>query len=175
VRLHRELLAIAGVTATIVGASVLAWSVVDDQASNPVSRPAAPATAADTNTGEAAAVDGCPSEAEMERYWEQNGRDLKPLPMCNDVWDADDPLPSDAPTAPEADGGHVDTPTTLAEAQAMYDPEDDPYIVIQQRPDGIFGSTHVDFIDRPPDWVKTIDDARRWFEQLEARSRRGGQ
>lgn len=70
------------------------------------------------------------------------------------------------PTSPpEVDLQHDKPDTraqTIAEAQALYDPENDPYTLVGKAPDGTFFSISVAMPEPPPDWVKTVEDLRAW-------------
>lgn len=84
--------------------------------------------------------------------------------------DLPDPLPT---TLPEVDVQHdkVDTrPATMAEAQALYDPESDPYTLVGKDPDGSFYMLSVAMAGPPPKWVTSVEDLQTWQAQVAPQS-----
>jgi hypothetical protein len=174
-RAHRELLAPVGVAAT----AVLAVGAVAQGASehSPQQRVQSLSLATDATADpvDPLALANCPTEDEMDVHWEQYGRDLKPSLVCSELWDADDALPSDPVRPPEADQlDPQDLPTTLVEAQVLYDPEDDPWVLVGRNPDGpdfVVIDSAIGFGPSPPDWVKTPDDFAEWLPALDGGTR----
>jgi len=111
----------------------------------------------------------------MEAYWEQTGLDLKPTVPCDDLDGLNPDAPDTRGRAPETDHSHVgdggsvsDPPMTLAEAQAKYDPNNDPYTLIGQEPDGSIVVVSIATAIEPPAWVKTPEDLSQWVAQVDA-------
>lgn len=102
----------------------------------------------------------CPSAAEIELYWEKHGEELKPSPDCPDP----DPLPDS--TDPEPIGEPVVEPTTLAEAQQVYDPHNDPLILVREKATGTYTSITMSVLDQayiPPASVQTSEQYEAWL------------
>lgn len=110
----------------------------------------------------------CPSPEEVERHWERYGEELKLDPDCPDP----DPLPE--PSDPEPPGSPPDEPTTLAEAQRLYDPENEPLILVEHQADGTYTSVTGTVLDPafvPPPSIKTTDQYEKWLTTLPEQGR----
>lgn len=108
----------------------------------------------------------CPSLEQLEQHWEKYGQELK-LP-CPDP----DPLPE--PSNREPSGLPVEAPTTLAEAQELYDPDNDPLILIGRDDDGNYVSVTGAVLDSafiPPASIKTTAQYEQWLAQRLENSR----
>lgn len=117
-------------------------------------------------------VDYCPTREEVDAHWRQTGRDLKPTVFCDD----EDPLETSL-TPPGADHSHEPGAAqesgprmTLAEAQAQYDPHNDPYTLVGRNPDGTIALLTIAAAVPPPPWVKTPADLSKWVALLDAAS-----
>ncbi len=109
----------------------------------------------------------CMEPAQVHEYWEQYGEDAKHLPDCPDP---EPVLDTTHLPEPPSDGLPPELPTTLAEAQRFYDPEDDPHILLEKLPDGTYVGNMVDYAPGwvPPSAVRTVDQYAEWMA-----SRRG--
>jgi len=102
--------------------------------------------------------------AEVEQHWEEHGEELKPSPECPDpdpIPDLDDPEPT--PTGPSAED-----PTTVATAQQLYDPNDDPLILVEQQSDGTYRSVTISVLDEahvPPAAIRTAEQYEQWLAE----------
>jgi hypothetical protein len=108
----------------------------------------------------------CPSLEQLEQHWEKYEQELK-LP-CPDP----DPLPE--PSNKEPSGLPVEAPTTLAEAQELYDPDNDPLILIGRDDDGTYVSVTIAVLDSafiPPASIKTTAQYEQWAAQRPKNSR----
>lgn len=170
----RAVLSITAVAAA-AGGAVAVVSIVGDWG-RPAAAPLVVTAAGPTALPTVAATEDtpyCPTPEEMRSYWEEHGQELKPTGDCPDP---DPPLPADPSNSPEesATADPEDRPDTFAQAQALYDPENDPFILIDQAPDGSFYAIHgtpleVTKATTPPAWVKTVDDYKRWAAAQDGR------
>lgn len=90
-------------------------------------------------------VDYCPSLAQIEQHLRETGKDYKPTVTCTyEISQGIDP--PEGPD-PETDRPHADEPPpepapvlSFEEAQRLYDPEDDPSILLRREQDGGWGA-----------------------------------
>lgn len=85
------------------------------------------------------------------------------------------PAPPPGVADPEPRGAPVAGPTTLAEAQAAYDPENDPLVLVDEAEDGTYRSITLAVLEHvyvPPATVLTADQYARWLDELPGGRRR---
>lgn len=103
----------------------------------------------------------CPSPEELEWHWEKYGQELKPS-------DCPDPDPLPEPSNREPPGSPVEAPTTLSKAQELYDPDNDPLILVGREDDGTYVSVTIAVLDSafiPPASIKTTAQYEQWAAQ----------
>jgi hypothetical protein len=149
---------VVGVSAVLVTVGVAAvfgglpgGGSTSDRRAISVSMPAAEAGGTD-----------CPSAEEVRAYWEKYGKDLKSAGRCGDP----DPLPpGDGTGEAPVSGRPPPTPTTMAEAQAVLDPDDDPLLLLHQDKNGGWSAILVALApgqDEPPPSVRTVEQFSAW-------------
>lgn len=115
----------------------------------------------------------CMDPAQVQEYWERYGKDPKHIPNCPDP----DPLPDTTRSAePSSDGPPPELPTTLADAQQFYDPENDPFILLVLLPDGTYTSRLYTYAPGsiPPPSVKTVEQYIEWAASRNGKGSRSG-
>lgn len=77
---------------------------------------------------------------------------------------------TESPTGtPELSGPSVEAPTTLQEAQQVYDPHNDPLILVEKQEDGTYASVMIAVLDDayiPPASVQTAQQYAQWSAQV---------
>lgn len=101
-------------------------------------------------------IDFCPTQEQSDKHWEVYGFDYKPTVPCGDITNLDAPLHDHA--SGDADPGR---PKTIAEAQALYDPEDDPNILIDHA-NGEFAVVLIQPVTPVPADIKTVEQFQKW-------------
>lgn len=142
-------MAAAAVVAVVTGVTLAQVSTGDAPTKSP--SPAVLGATADPD---------CATQEELSAYWDEHGAEDKAAMACNP-----DPDGDEAADAPNSSG--EDTVDTLAEAQAILDPENDPLVLIgHSKQDGYYSIvlTMIGGADAgPPARVQTERQYTRWM------------
>lgn len=127
-------------------------------------------SATERSDGAAGEADYCPSAEEVVAYWDKYHRERKPSPGCSDP----DPLLEDPSGEPEDPGEPAVEPRTLDEAQELFDPNNEPLILVDQQADGTFMSVNMTVWnpeDTPPASIQTSQQYKTWLEEQHGQER----
>lgn len=103
-------------------------------------------------------VNHCPSSAESRAHYEQYGFDYKPQVRCGSGAQVEDPPPDAGP-----DEAPPVVASSIAEAQRVFDPRDDPNVLVGKDPGGQgYIGLHVTTLNPIPPDVKTFEEFREW-------------
>lgn len=106
-------------------------------------------------------IDFCPTKEQSDRHWEVYGFDYKPTIPCGDAVNVDV-----APHRHALGEDEPEPPSTFSEAQSLYDPSNDPNILIGKDPDsGKFYAVDVITLSPIPRTVRSIDGYKRWISE----------
>jgi hypothetical protein len=144
-----------------------------------VSVPAVAIAQTISSSGEATPVGYCPSAKEAQDYWQATGQDLKPTARCIEQQEA---VSSPGLSEPSADMGVPTASLSEAQLQEIYDPGDDPVVLVDKAGDGSAEVTMIalatpDALDPPPGSklppfaqadVQTLEDLRAYVREVEA-------
>lgn len=103
-------------------------------------------------------IDFCPTLEQSTLHWETYGFDYKPTVPCGDAANMDTPAINEIPAQPP-----LPEVNSLAGAQALLDPEDDPQVLVGVDPNtGKYISVSVTTRQPIPSYVKSFEQFREW-------------
>ena len=147
------------VAAALVVPAALAFAHGGDESSSASSQELAMlTTASGQSVPKESKIDFCPTEEQSDLHWRTYGFDYKPTIPCGDAVNMETPASDEIPEQPP-----LELPSNFGEAQALFDPDDDPQLLVGKDPaTGDYTAVLVSTRDPIPSRIRSLNRFKKW-------------